>query len=170
MMSFLCCRVNKSRSQHGADPHASVATESRSHHHHHHLHHSHLSRHKTGPKPRASQSDIEKLYREGRELRRAEQEEEERAILHTALRKEYTGGRGRDWGQDDDPLIDLSDPPSPTATSPSPLVVRKAADERGHVTDAEATAYSSEVDEYLETLTAGSSRYVLETNQASWHD
>jgi hypothetical protein len=50
------------------------------------------------PRPRASKQNIEKFYREGRELLRAEEEERERSRLRAALRDEY----GRDASFDED--------------------------------------------------------------------
>jgi hypothetical protein len=44
---------------------------------------------KSIPRSQASKKNIEQFYREGKELRRAEQEEQERNNLRAALRQEY---------------------------------------------------------------------------------
>ncbi|KAI5784644.1 hypothetical protein EDC01DRAFT_631955 [Geopyxis carbonaria] len=48
-----------------------------------------LARRRSAPRPRASKQNIEEFYREGKELLRAEQEDNERARLRAALRREY---------------------------------------------------------------------------------
>ncbi|KAF8243988.1 hypothetical protein K440DRAFT_663773 [Wilcoxina mikolae CBS 423.85] len=57
-----------------------------------------LARRRSAPRPRASKKNIEEFYREGQELLRAEQEEQERSQLRAALKLEYE----RDMVYDDD--------------------------------------------------------------------
>ncbi|KAA8907850.1 hypothetical protein FN846DRAFT_906480 [Sphaerosporella brunnea] len=57
-----------------------------------------LVRRLSTPRPRASKKNIEKFYREGRELLRAEEEEREKSRLRAALKEEY--GRAPSYDED----------------------------------------------------------------------
>lgn len=65
-----------------------------------------LVRRRSVPRPRASKQNIERFYREGRELLRAEQEEQEISGLRATLRQEY----GEDVMAYDDDATEIRGP------------------------------------------------------------
>lgn len=100
-MGFLCCRRKTASPATPSPASASAITPSppkrpgpttngpgRSH------------RRRSAPRPRASRQNIEQFYREGKELLRAEQEQQERNYLRAVLRQQHDG-RGPPDGDND---------------------------------------------------------------------
>ncbi|TGZ83646.1 hypothetical protein EX30DRAFT_338263 [Ascodesmis nigricans] len=151
MASLFCCKYRFKHHQHPGPDAPAPPDEPRSQ--------PRIHRRQTIPKPAASKKEIEKFYREGKELRRTEEEEQERATLRAS--KKDLGNH--EQGNEEDIVVE--DPNERPPSVPSKSGTQRTRSTDINIADSEEvdSGNGTETNYYLGPPTAGSSRFSFET-------